>query len=141
MRDAKDFLSLALTYGDGIGRYFNYVEGAAFDASSNSILLEKVLGIVVGYQYKASDTFRANFVLGAQRNYDNEYTAFARANGLDSGQYGINRSVYQAHLGFIYNPIKNVDMGAEYIFGQRETLSGEKGDMSRVNLSGKYYFN
>jgi len=96
---------------------------------------------VLGYQYKASDTFRANFVLGAQRNYDNAYTAFARANGLDSGQYGINRSVYQGHMGFIYNPIKLVDFGAEYIFGQRETLVGEKGDLSRVNLSAKYYFN
>jgi len=139
MRDAKDFLSLALTYGDGIGRYFNGVEGAAFDGSN--ILLEKVVGIVAGYQYKASDTLRANFVFGAQRNYDNAYTAFAKANGLDVGQYGINRSIYQAHLGFIYNPIKNVDFGAEYIIGQRETLSGEKGDLSRVNLSAKYYFN
>ena len=141
MRDAKDFLSLAVTYGDGIGRYFNYIEGAAYDATSKNILLEKALGVVLGYQYKASDTFRANFVLGAQRNYDNAYTAFARANGLDSGQYGINRSVYQGHMGFIYNPIKLVDFGAEYIFGQRETLVGEKGDLSRVNLSAKYYFN
>ncbi len=139
MRDAKDFLSVALTYGEGIGRYFNGIEGAAFDGSN--VLLEKVLGLVVGYQYKASDTFRANFVWGAQRNYDNEYTAFARANGLDSGQYGINRNIYQAHVGFIYNPIKNVDFGAEYIFGQRETLAGEKGDLSRLNLSAKYYFN
>ncbi|MFZ4479280.1 MAG: DcaP family trimeric outer membrane transporter [Rhodoferax sp.] len=141
MRDAKDYLSMAVTYGDGIGRYFNYIEGAAYDADSNQILLEKALGIVVGYQYKASDKLRANFVLGWQRNYDNAYTEFARANGLDSGQYGINRSAYQGHVGFIYNPIKLVDFGAEYIFGQRETLSGEKGDLSRVNLSAKYYFN
>ena len=139
MRDAKDFLSLAVTYGEGIGRYFNGIEGAAFDGSN--VLLEKALGLVVGYQYKASDTLRANFVWGAQRNYDNEYTEFARANGLDVGQWGINRRIYQAHLGFIYNPIKNVDFGAEYIFGQRETLAGEKGDLSRVNLSAKYYFN
>lgn len=139
MRDAKDFASFALTYGNGIGRYFNYLEGAAFNGTD--ILLEKALGIVVGYQYKHSDTLRANFVLGWQRNYDNDYTAFARANGLDTGQYGINRSVYQAHLGFIYSPIKNVDFGAEYIFGQRETLIGEQGDLSRVNLSAKYSFN
>ena len=99
------------------------------------------LAIRGGTVITASDTFRANFVLGAQRNYDNAYTAFARANGLDSGQYGINRSVYQGHMGFIYNPIKLVDFGAEYIFGQRETLVGEKGDLSRVNLSAKYYFN
>lgn len=141
MREAKDFASVALTYGDGIGRYFNYIEGAGFDAATKSILLEKALGLVLGYQYKASDTFRSNFVLGWQSNYDNAYTAFARANGLDSGQYGINRRAYQGHLGFIYNPIKGVDLGAEYVFGQRETLSGEKGDLARVNLSAKYNFN
>lgn len=139
MRDAKDFASVAVTYGKGIGRYFNGIEGAAFDGAD--ILLEKALGVVVGYQYKASDVLRANFVLGWQRNYDNAYTEFARTNGLDVGQYGINRRIYQAHLGFIYNPIKNVDFGAEYIFGQRETLAGEKGDLSRLNLSAKYYFN
>ena len=141
MRDAKDFASFAVTYGKGIGRYLNYIEGASYDPATNDILLEKALGVVVGYQYKASDTFRTNFVLGWQKNYDNAYTAFARANGLDTGQFGINRRVYQAHLGFIYNPIKNVDFGAEYVFGQRETLSGDKGNMSRVNLSAKYYFN
>lgn len=146
MRDAKDFASFALTYGKGIGRYLNYIEGAFHDPVANDILLEKALGVVVGYQYKASDSFRANFALGWQKNYDNAYTAFARANGLDTatgslGQFAINRSVYQAHLGFIYNPIKNVDFGAEYVFGQRKTLSGEKGNVSRVNLSAKYYFN
>lgn len=141
MRDAKDFASFGVTYGKGIGRYFNYIEGASYDAATNDILLEKALGIVVGYQYKASDSLRANFVLGWQKNYDNAYTAFARANGLDSGQFGINRRVYQAHLGFIYNPIKNVDFGAEYVLGRRQTLAGERGDLSRVNLSAKYYFN
>lgn len=141
MRDAKDFASIGFTYGKGIGRYFNYIEGASYDTATGNILLEKALGIVAGYQYKHSDTFRANFVLGWQKNYDNEYTTFARANGLDSGQFGINRSVYQAHIGFIYNPIKNVDFGAEYVFGQRRTLADEKGDLSRLNLSAKYYFN
>lgn len=95
----------------------------------------------MGYQYKHSDSLRANFVLGWQKNHEDEYTAFARANGLDTGQFGVNRRVYQAHLGFIYNPVENVDFGAEYVLGQRQTLSGQKGDLSRVNLSAKYYFN
>lgn len=140
-REAKDFASFGLTYGKGIGRYLNYIEGASYDPATNDILLEKALGVVVGYQYKASDSLRVNAVLGWQKNYDNAYTAFARANGLDSGQFGVNRRVHQAHLGFIYNPIKNVDLGAEYVFGQRQTLSGEKGDLSRLNLSAKYNFN
>jgi hypothetical protein len=141
MRDAKDFASFAVTYGKGIGRYLNYIEGASYDPSVNQILLEQALGIVAGYQYKHSDTLRANFVAGWLKNYDNAYTAFARANGLGTGQFGVNRSVYQVHVGFIYNPIRNVDFGAEYVFGQRRTLNNERGDLSRVNLSAKYNFN
>jgi hypothetical protein len=141
LRGGQDTLSLAATYGDGIGRYFNYVEGAFIDEVRNRMLTERVGGLVVGYQYKRSDTLRFNFVGGWQKNFDNAYTDFALANGLGSGQYGINRSLYQLHAGLIYNPVKNVDVGLEYIFGQRKTLVGEKGDLSRLNLMARYVFN
>ncbi len=49
--------------------------------------------------------------------------------------------MYQLHAGLIYNPVKNVDLGAEYIWGERETLAGEKGSMSRFNLMARYTFN
>jgi hypothetical protein len=136
-----DFLSWIVTGGTGIGRYFNYVEGAGYDSASNRIRLEKAVGVVLGYQHKVSDTFRMNFVLGTQKNSDNEYTAWARANGLDSGQFGVNRKVTQFHIGGIWNPIKPVDIGLEYIWGKRETLVGEKGDMSRINFLARYNLN
>ena len=136
-----DFLTWGLTYGVGIGRYFNYIEGAFYDAANNKILKEKTLGLVLGYQIKPSTTLRYNLGFGIQRHYDNEYTSFARANGLDSGRFGINRQVWQAHLGFIWNPVKGVDIGTEYIFGRRKTLAGESGEMSRLDFSAKYYFN
>jgi hypothetical protein len=137
----SDFLTVGVTGGTGIGRYFNYIEGALYDAANNRILTEKALGLVLGYQHKPSATLRFNGSVGYQRNYNNAYTDFARANGLDSGQYAVNSKVWQAHLGFIWNPVKNVDFGAEYIIGSRKTLAGEEGDMSRVNLSAKYNFN
>jgi len=141
LRGGQDSLSLGVTYGNGIGRYFNYIEGAFLDETNNRLLLEKAAGVVVGYQYKQSDMLRANFVYGWQQNISNEYNKFALANDLGSGQYGINKRLYQAHLGMIYTPVKNVDLGAEYIFGQRTTLTGEKGDLSRVNLMARYTFN
>ena len=141
LRGGQDTLSLAATYGDGIGRYFNYVEGAFIDEVRNRILTERVGGLVVGYQYKSSDTLRFNFVGGWQKNFNNAYTDFALANGLGSGQYGVNRSMYQLHAGLIYNPVKNVDLGMEYMLGQRKTLVGEKGDLSRLNLMARYIFN
>ncbi|MEC5162450.1 MULTISPECIES: DcaP family trimeric outer membrane transporter [unclassified Janthinobacterium] len=137
----SDFLTVGVTGGSGIGRYFNYIEGALYDAANKRILTEKALGLVLGYQHKPSDTLRFNGSVGYQRNYDNAYTDYARANGLDSGQYAVNSKVWQAHLGFIWNPVKGVDFGAEYILGRRKTLAGEEGDLSRVNLSAKYNFN
>ncbi|HYD96831.1 MAG TPA: DcaP family trimeric outer membrane transporter [Noviherbaspirillum sp.] len=137
----NDFLTWTVTGGNGIGRYFNYIEGAFYDAGTNRILMEKAAGIVLGYQHKPSDTLRYNFALGYQKNFTNEYTDFAVANGLDSGRFGINRKLWQAHLGFIWNPVKGVDIGTEYILGRRTTLAGEDGDMSRINFSAKYNFN
>ena len=136
-----DFISWIVAGGTGIGRYFNYVEGAAYDPVANRILMEKALGVVVGYQHKVSGSLRFNFVYGTQRNYDNEYTTFARANGFAGGQYGVNRRVSQLHIGGIWNPVKPVEIGAEWVFGRRETLLGEKGNMSRLNLLARYYFN
>ncbi len=140
-RGNQDFLSVAVTYGDGIARYFNYVEGAAFDSAARKMLLERVLGIVAGYQLKVSPTTRFNLVYGFQKNFDNGYTDFIRANALDSGRYGINRTVQQAHFGPIFTPVKGVDLGVEGIWANRKTLAGEKGDMLRLNFMAKYYIN
>lgn len=136
-----DFISWIVTGGTGIGRYFNYIEGAAYNAANNHIAMEKALGIVVGYQRKFSDTFRMNFVLGMQKNYNNEYTEFALANGFGGGQYGVNRRVSQLHVGGIWNPLKPVDVGVEWVYGKRETLLGEHGSMSRLNMMARYNFN
>ncbi len=136
-----DFLTWGITGGTGIGRYLNYVEGAAYDADNNRIVTEKAVGILLGYQHKPSPTLRYNVAIGAQRTFNNAYTDFAKANGFDFGRFGINRQIYHACLGFIWNPVKGVDLGAEYIYGQRKTLADEKGSMSRINLSAKYSFN
>lgn len=151
LRGGQDSLSLGVTWGNGVGRYFNYIEGAFLDTDNRKIVTERAVGVVAGYQFKQSDTLRYNFVGGWQRSMTNDFTRFAQANGLDSGginsalgefrQFAINRSLYQIHAGLIYNPVKNVDLGAEYIFGRRTTLANEKGDLSRVNLMARYTFN
>lgn len=136
-----DFISWLVTGGTGIGRYFNYVEGAGYNDITKRIELEKAMGIVVGYQKKFNDQYRMNIVYGEQRHGTNAYTAWAKSNGLDSGQYGVNRKVQQLHVGGFWNPIKPVEIGAEYIWGQRKTLAGETGDMSRINLLARYNIN
>jgi len=137
----SDTLSWMLTGGTGIGRYLNVIHGAAYNPGADRIEMERAAGVVLGYQHRFSDSLRANLVYGAQRTYDNAYTETAMANGFGGGRYGVNRSVSQIHVGAIWNPVKLVDVGLEYIYGQRETLIGEKGESSRLNLMLRYNLN
>lgn len=141
VRAAGDVLTVGVTGGDGIGRYLNYIEGAFLDAATGKVLTERAIGAIAGYQLKAADWVRINFVGGLTHDYKNAYTDFARANGLDGGRFGINEWVYQAHVGPIFTPMKGVDLGLEGIWAQRETLSGAKGSDLRANFSAKYYIN
>ena len=137
----KDFLALQVTGGDGIGRYLNYIEGAIYDAATDAIRVERAVGAVAGYQLKAADWVRVNFVYGVTRNFDNDYTRLAAASGIDAGRFGVNRTVQQAHMGPIFTPVKGVDLGLEGIWAERKTLAGERGEDLRVNFSAKYYIN
>jgi len=145
MRGGADFLSLAVTGGDGIGRYLNYIEGAIYDDAANELRLERAWGVVAGYQLKPSDRVRVNFVYGITKNIDDDYVDAVRAAGLDTeanaGKFAVNRQVQQAHVGAIFTPIPGVDLGIEGIWGDRKTLAGEKGDIVRFNFMARYYVN
>jgi len=46
----------------------------------------------------------------------------------------------QFHINVIHSPIKNLELGAEYIHGIRKTFGGGTGTMSRFDLMGRYSF-
>jgi hypothetical protein len=140
-RGGADFATWGVTFGDGVGRYLNYSEGAIYDVASDSIKTERAIGAYAGYQLKPSDVLRFNFAYGLVHEFDNDFTKSVRAAGLDSGRFGINRNVQQAHAGFFVTPVKAVDLGAEVIWANRRTLAGEKGDDFRTNLLARYYIN
>lgn len=140
-RGGADFATVGVTFGEGIGRYLNYVEGAVYDPATDEIRLERAIGGYVGYQFKPSDVLRFNFAYGLVHELDNDYTKAARTLGFDSGRFGVNRNVQQAHAGFFVTPVKAVDMGLEGIWANRRTLAGEKGEDFRVNFLTRYYIN
>jgi len=131
-----DMLFSSVTYGDGIGRYFNSSDGPAIDMATGNIYTERQLGLVFGFQHKFSGTLRTNVVYGQQRLLNSNYATFATSNGLGS----FNRSLKQAFVDAIWNPLPNVDLGAEFIWSHRETLDGQTGSEPRLNLSAKYNF-
>lgn len=123
---------------------FNYFEGSRLTGFEGELAqaLVKQLGLRIEWwgvsfdaQLASIRRDRFDFAI-ASHGYTEE-----RANALDSGRFGISRKVSQAHIGGIWNPIKPVDIGVEYIRGRRETLAGEKGSMSRINALARYNIN
>jgi len=145
LRGGQDYLSVAVTGGEGIGRYLFYIEGAIYDSPANEIHLERAGGIVAGYQLKLSSFVRFNFVYGITRTFDNDYVDYVRAVGFDTAanldKFAINRQVQQGHVGAIFTPIPGVDLGIEGVWGHRKTLAGDTGDVMRVNFLARYYIN
>ncbi len=105
------------------------------DASTGSVLLDKSRGYVLGLTNTFSSQLRATLAYGSVESQINAVEPYAAL-----GWPG-NKSLKQWHLNFFYTPIKNVDLGAEYIGGQRTTFDGQTGDLSRFNLLGRYSFN
>ncbi|HET6436584.1 MAG TPA: DcaP family trimeric outer membrane transporter [Anaeromyxobacter sp.] len=141
VRSGHDFACAGVTYGKGIGRYLNYIEGAVYDPDANAIHTEEAIGAYAGYQLKVSDLLRFNFAYGIVHELNSDFTREIRNLGLDSGRFGINAFVQQAHAGFFVTPVKAVDIGLEGIWANRRTLAGENGDDLRMNLLARYYVN
>jgi hypothetical protein len=137
----RDFLTWGVTYGKGIGRYLNYVEGAIYDSANDKIVLEEAIGGYAGYQVKVSDLLRVNLAYGLTYSFSGEYSRTAKSLGLDSGRFGVNRWVQQGHAGFFVSPVAATDFGLEAIVARRMTLAKEHGDDFRLNFVARYYVN
>ena len=65
------------------------------------------------------------------------------AYGLNKGKTAEavdNKRLQQVFVNMIYSPFKNVELGAEYIYGTRKTFTDDTGTMSRFDLMGRYSF-
>ena len=122
----KDLLMGQYTRVDGDIDQLYGSNGYAIDGTTGAITFDKNQGLVVGYTKNFSDQLRGSVVYGLNRG--------KTAQAVD------NRTLSQLFVNFIYSPIKNVELGAEYIHGQRKTFTPETGTMSRFDLMGRYSF-
>jgi hypothetical protein len=99
--------------------------GYAIDGAG-TISFDKNWGLVAGLAYTFDSQLRGNLVLGMNKG--------------DTAQAVDNKSLRQFHANLIWSPIKNVELGAEVIFGERKTFGGDKGQMSKFDLMGRYSF-
>ena len=113
-----------------------YGSNSAYSVVGNSIEQNEAVAVQVGATYNFSPKLRSTLAYGAL--FADDGTDFARvANKPDTKE---NEKVQQAWINFIYSPVKPVDLGIEYINGERETFAGEKFSDDRVGFMARYSF-
>jgi hypothetical protein len=121
-----------LNMGKGIGRYIQDANVASrYDATQRQLQAQKAFGGVIGVQHQWNETLRSNAMYAFTRNHNDGEAA-------DIG--GLNVRTAQAYANVIWSGVKNLDVGLEYIWGERRTQAGDKGDLSRLQGSVKYSF-
>ena len=125
----KDNFKFQAVYGAGIGSYNNDggIDDAVFDGSDL-----KAIKSFQGYgalQHWWTDSLRSNAVFG--------YVDVDTRNVQPSDT--LERTMYFAG-NLVWSPIDHMDIGAEYLWGQRDNKNGDVGTARRIQVSTKYLF-
>jgi len=139
----NDFLLWQLTYGKGVGRYFNDLStvgggDAVFDPEGKLKPLP-VFGGYISYRHVWPENFlflkkwkgilRSNFT-----------TSWVYINNFDFESDRNYKSTIRASANLIYLPTPNVQFGTELLWGQRKNKNGSKGTATQLQFSARYNF-
>ena len=127
----RDDLRYQLTAGSGMGRYIGLgvTADAVLDADGNLDSLDGVAGYVA-WRHLWSSKVRTNII----------YANSTWNNPIDLTGGSVNESLQSIRFNMFYSPMKNLDVGVEWMQGKRELENGIDGTMSRLQFTTKYSF-
>jgi hypothetical protein len=106
----------------------------------------QLIGAEVGYQHWWLDNLRSNLNGGWQSMYGIPIKA-VNANGTVAGAAStggqanaLNKELFTAHANIIWNPVSFVDVGLEYMWGQRTVLNNTNASMNVLISEFKFRF-
>ena len=136
-KDGPYDVRFMLTYGQGVARYigFNFAPDVIYvvNPTTGAANLDRVdvLAGFIAFRVGLTDKLRTNIMGSFQ---DADYPSGGIAPG------GANERAHSVAINLFYSPIKPLDLGIEYRYGQRKILSGEKGSLNRVQVVAKQTF-
>ena len=91
--------------------------------------------VTLGLTQKITPKIRSTLGLGYMRaNTDNHFADLVR-NDLTQ-----NKELKEGWINLFYNPVKPINLGIEYMYGERKTFTDQKGIDNRVNFTAIYDF-
>ncbi|OHT20670.1 DcaP family trimeric outer membrane transporter [Edaphosphingomonas haloaromaticamans] len=128
----KDLFLASVTYGAGVARYMNDLNGLGLDAAirpDGRLRLTRMIGGTAGYTHYWSEDFRSNLVLSALKLSDGGY--------LDPDDIAQTR--YGA-LNLIWSPAGSLSVGLEGLLGWQKRQNDLSRNASRIQATVKYDF-
>ena len=127
----KDDIRFMLNYGNGLGRYmYTNFEDASLNVDNGDIEAIDQWGGYLSYHHYWLDNLRSTLV----------YSYGEADNDTDVVGEAVNKRFQSVHANLIWSPVPAVNLGLEYLWGQRELESGEDGDLNRVQFGAQYLF-
>ena len=125
----KDSLLMQLAYGHGIANYFNDGGNDLAPNGTGGAEALPILGALVYYDHYWSNKWSSSigYSLTSQDN-----SAGQTASAYKEGQY--------ASVNLLHYPAKNVLVGGELLWGERENNNGNSATDNRIQFSAKYNF-
>lgn len=125
----KDTFKFNSNYGNVLGRYVSVILFPDAAIVNGKLDLSNTWNATVAYTHFWNADLRSTLALSGTR------TSFGQ--GLDPKQ---TESVQSAHLNLIWSPVKNTNVGLEYIYGHRTQINDQVGVLNRVQASAQYNF-
>ena len=118
-------VNLNYSHLKGDDKYLLY-NADRYYVEDDQVRLAELDAVLAGVTYKFNPKLRSTIAYGGIFYSKNESTN--------------NKSLQQGWINMLYNPIKPLTFGIEYIYGQRKTGEGLKGNDNRVGVMAKYDF-
>jgi len=130
----RDSFQLGAVYGRGIGHYIQDTQGYGLDAApsspgSSSLEAIPAFGGWVGYQHWWAEALSSSASFG-----------YVRLWNTDGQAADVYRNTTYISANIIWSPWRPVDVGLEYLYGQRRTKSAGSGYNNRLQFSVKFNF-
>lgn len=125
----KDTFTFTTNYGNVLGRYaVGFFSDGAIDAN-NELDLSNQWIAMASYSHAWTGSLRSAIAVSGLRG---DYGPTVAATS--------NRSAQSLHLNLIWSPVKNANIGVEYMFGRRQLQNEQVGVLNRIQTSAQYVF-
>jgi hypothetical protein len=132
--DDRDNIKFQFIFGDGIGRYVNDPssvggQDGVFKPDGSDIRTLPIIAGFAAYQHWWTDSLRSNFIFSG-----------VRVDNHDFQPDDAYKRTIRASTNLFWSPTSRVDLGAEFIWGERTNNDGQSGDASQIQVATKYRF-